>query len=299
LEQLADRALVPRKYAAGNHLQIVVLPAQRGRAGGGKDVKPRTPVNWLDLIAVALMVVAVVFIASISSPFYKWLLLAAILSAIYGWATHQRDLVAAACLFPPLYLLGFWANYGITLATPHTIDDVLARMDHGAGIAVWHWCRTHPACRFVLMPVYYGLGVVMLVGITFTPRRKELVRAMLIGAIAGLICYYLFPAVGPIWVRTPGAIRNCMPSLHLTWALLLWIYSSKSLRIPMFLFALLTAAASMGLGEHYAIDLVAALPFTAAICVLARFPIERIWRRPFSSSETESGTGSISLTPDS
>ncbi len=77
--------------------------------------------------------------------------------------------------------------------------------------------------------------------------------------------------MGPAHIKTiQTSVRDCMPSLHLAWALLLWIYSGRWLRIPMLIFAVLTAAATVGLGEHYAIDLVAALPFTWAVCAVAQ-----------------------------
>lgn len=252
--------------------------------------------NLLDRFALVIVAVAALFLASVSSPFYKWLLAAALLAALYGRATRQRDLIVAAILTPPLYLLGWITSFAVPLVTLRTIDGTLAAFDHGTGIAVWHWCLAHPACYLVLKPVYYGLGVAIIAGLTFTSRRQELIRALLVGSVAGLFCYFLFPAVGPIWVGQPGAIRNCMPSLHLTWALLLWFYSPKVLRLPWLLFGILTAVAALGLGEHYAIDLVAALPFTAAVCALARFPFARIKQRAISPSESE--IGSSFNTPD-
>lgn len=219
----------------------------------------------LDRFAIGFIAISVVLIWIVSSPFYRWLMLAAVLSAAYGFLTNQKDLVAAACLTPPLYLMGWYVNYAISQVTPNTIDAALARLDHGFGVAVWHWCAAHPAALLVLHPVYYGLGIAIMAGITFTDRRQQLIRALLIGAVLGLLCYYLFPAVGPIWVGTPNAIRNCMPSLHLTWALLIWIFASRRARWPMLAFLILTAVATMGLGEHYFIDLVAAVPFTTLV----------------------------------
>src|ERR1039458_1694808 len=67
-----------------------------------------------------------------------------------------------------------------------------------------------------------------------------------------------------------------MPSLHLTGALLLWIHASPRMRIPMLIFAILTAPAALGRGEHYAVDLLAALPFTAVVSVAARRSLR--WR---------------------
>ena len=58
--------------------------------------------------------------------------------------------------------------------------------------------------------------------------------------------------------------RNCMPSLHLGGALLVWWNSRfwpRWGRILALLFALATALATMALGEHYLADLIVAFPF--------------------------------------
>jgi hypothetical protein len=59
-----------------------------------------------------------------------------------------------------------------------------------------------------------------------------------------------------------------MPSLHFAWPLLLW-WSSRHLarvwRVSLLVFVLLTAFATVGLGEHYLFDLVVAFPFARMI----------------------------------
>jgi len=257
------------------------------------------PLSGLDKVAVFAIAISVGFIAIVaSSPFSRGLLAGAVVMAIYGYLSDQTDLIAIAPALPGFGLIAWWGNYGVYLLTPRTLDATLLRLDHGVGVTVFAWVTTRPAIHSALVAVYVGLGLAGGIAICSSPRRAELVRACVIAAALAPIFYFLFPAVGPRWIGQPAA-RDCVPSLHWTWSLLFLIYSSRRMMLPMAIFAFLTAAATMGLGEHYAIDLVAALPFTAAICVLARFPIERIWRRPFRSSETESGTGSISLTPDS
>jgi hypothetical protein len=69
-------------------------------------------------------------------------------------------------------------------------------------------------------------------------------------------------------LQIPEGPRNAMPSLHLACALLVW-WNSRTWRLwgraLAGLFLALTALATMGLGEHYFIDLVVALPFTVAM----------------------------------
>jgi hypothetical protein len=110
-------------------------------------------------------------------------------------------------------------------------------------------------------------------------------RFFLIAAILGYTSYFIFPAVGPIYIfgdhypysvpalplmRTyaPAAARNSMPSLHFAWALLLWINIPRKLKYARALFALysfLMVIATLGSGEHYFVDLVAALPFVCLV----------------------------------
>jgi membrane-associated phospholipid phosphatase len=61
--------------------------------------------------------------------------------------------------------------------------------------------------------------------------------------------------------------RNAVPSLHSAWALLIWWslrYSKNWMRGLATVFLALTLLATLGLGEHYPIDLVVALPFAVA-----------------------------------
>jgi hypothetical protein len=113
----------------------------------------------------------------------------------------------------------------------------------------------------------------------------------------GVIFYNLLPACGPFYLvgvmfpRTPPSVqqaavllsqvglfpgaRNAFPSLHMAWALLAWWYSkglSSWARSFFFMFVALTVLATLGLGEHYFIDLVAAFPF--ALLVEALFALQ-------------------------
>jgi hypothetical protein len=65
-----------------------------------------------------------------------------------------------------------------------------------------------------------------------------------------------------------GEPRNAMPSLHMSWALLLametWRMGRAWFRVGM-AFAFATALATLGVGGHYLIDLVVAVPFTVSV----------------------------------
>ncbi len=114
-------------------------------------------------------------------------------------------------------------------------------------------------------------------------------------AVLGYLLYFVFPASGPLYaagssfpgsphpfatlsqmhphaIALPGpAPRNAIPSLHVTWALLLWFncrpFSSTSRKLVL-MFVILTALATLGIGEHYLADLAVALPFAVAVQAL-------------------------------
>ena len=82
----------------------------------------------------------------------------------------------------------------------------------------------------------------------------------------------------------PRAARNCFPSLHFAWTLLTFWYSRgmhPAARGLLLALAGLTALSTLGLGEHYAIDLVAAVPFALWIEALfaAGLPLRAPRRR--------------------
>ena len=113
----------------------------------------------------------------------------------------------------------------------------------------------------------------------------------------GFACYWLIPAAGPRFTfpsypsQEPaisaqalyihGAFPNCVPSLHLTWALLSARYSRW--RGLMWTFVALTVASTLALGEHYAVDLIVAVPFTAVLVWL----VERPWALPLGTLRDE------------
>jgi len=121
-------------------------------------------------------------------------------------------------------------------------------------------------------------------------RPNRLLLAGLVAGIGGAICYQFVPAAGPVYLfptdffkhaqaASPmpslGLVpvdvtrpRNCVPSLHVAWVLLLYWYSQGSrswIRLMSIAFLLLTSISALGFGEHYAVDLVVALPFSLAI----------------------------------
>mgnify|MGYP003365058219 CR=1 FL=1 len=130
-----------------------------------------------------------------------------------------------------------------------------------------------------------------------SPRWAVALAALLLsGGIGGLL-YHFFPAAGPAFAFpgfpalpptsavSPAAApldvayaRNCMPSLHTTWALLIALNArglARSFRCFAALYLVATVLATLIFGQHYLIDLVVAVPFALAMQSLAEAMIAR------------------------
>ncbi|WP_083897705.1 phosphatase PAP2 family protein [Nocardia vinacea] len=160
--------------------------------------------------------------------------------------------------------------------------------------------------------VYFELPVAAIVVAAWQLRgvtagmwpRHYLVRTFLTLGVVGPLFYVVFPVVGPVlafgpegqgfeladvWPNIVPALpssvdsmpfdgitpRNCMPSLHTAWALSLFIHSRRGplwLRWGGAFWLVCTLVATLGLGAHYGVDLVAG----AALCLT----VESVLRDP-------------------
>ena len=80
-----------------------------------------------------------------------------------------------------------------------------------------------------------------------------------------------------ITIPAPG-LRNAIPSLHATWIFLVFWYARSLSLVEKGIAAVLvvlTLFATLGLGEHYFVDLVVALPFTVLILALTNALVKR------------------------
>jgi hypothetical protein len=127
--------------------------------------------------------------------------------------------------------------------------------------------------------------------------RGNLMAAFVVGGVCGFIFYQICPGLGPLYVfgsrfpahlPAPGQFnlslyqgagaRNAMPSMHMTWALLVWWSAWELTPAARFIatgFATLTFLATLGFGEHYLVDVIVAVPFALlieALCGLRREP---------------------------
>jgi hypothetical protein len=184
---------------------------------------------------------------------------------------------------------------------PRVFDPVVSALDGAFGqpsFLVGRVVDAHPALLTLMSFVYVLLPVMMAAVIALERRRlpaasHSMLRAILVAAVGGYALYQIYPVVGPeplLGSRFPwggplvsgserslvlprlGAPRNCVPSLHFTWALLLYWHGRRlggAARAGTALWLALTALATLATGQHYFVDLIVAVPFAALVDVLA------------------------------
>src|SRR5215467_3436406 len=174
-------------------------------------------------------------------------------------------------------ILGFALQALVIYLRPTTYDAQFLLLDRALRLdpmRVIAWITGHPYLGNFLGFMYEALPVVM-VFTWIVEQNRSLRRSMLLGGYLCFIFYLLFPAVGPgvyDWTtHTPAhgqmmLWRNCMPSMHFGWALLMARSAWKNwLAGFLWVFAALTAAATIVVGQHYFIDLIAAVPYVMMV----------------------------------
>jgi hypothetical protein len=160
----------------------------------------------------------------------------------------------------PLYLT--------TVFHPHTMDAALYRADLALGLnplPVYHFVMSIPWLKWLVFIIYFSIYVPFAIAYV-VERSPVLINVMVAAPIGAFVFYNLVPAVGPshalLGSFDASAARNCFPSMHLGWALLLaWNVERPWLKIGAWIFVTLTAFATIGIGEHYFVDLIVTVPF--------------------------------------
>jgi len=181
------------------------------------------------------------------------------------------DLIAAAAFFAYL-VVGAWILKNITSLTPTTLDPRLLSLDVALRfnpLELTHWTAARPEIYRALFVAYCLISPLMAIvwGIEQEPR---LAKALALAGSFCFLCYRILPAVGPAvyhWSRNQagGSPRNCVPSMHMAIALLLCANARRpSLRAVTCIYAFIVVVSSLAIGEHYLVDLLAAVPYAAA-----------------------------------
>jgi hypothetical protein len=225
-------------------------------------------------------------------------------------AERQRVL---AVLLPACLVLGsiplifFFLLLTIRLR-PYTYDAIAYAADGTLGtqlsFAVGRLFAAAPVLATISLLVYCTLPIAFMVLLVLHVRGQgppvyDLLPGFLCVAVCGFLTYLIFPITGPLFVfgdsfpnsppataavlagplEVPEVPRNCMPSLHTAWALLLWWHSRGlrwELRIAAAFWLGFTILATLGFGAHYAFDVIVAFPSTLA-CRAACMKSPRRW----------------------
>jgi hypothetical protein len=159
------------------------------------------------------------------------------------------------------------------------IDQQLGQPSFFAGMLFYHVPELGQLCAIIYgeLPLFLALTLVL-------RRERRILHTFVVIGVTGYILYNLLPVAGPrfAFAGWPGRIpdlteslrhaapapavpRNCMPSLHTAWIVYCALQMRGVWRFVASLWVAGTLLATLGLGLHYAVDLVAALPFLAAV----------------------------------
>lgn len=184
------------------------------------------------------------------------------------------------------------------LVRPLTFDGFVFEAQRGFGLSLERpligLFAAAPAVKWASFTVYLALlaalAVVHGLQLRRDARRATTLPAFLLAGVVGYALYFVFPLAGPAFalsgvmdggawalpagvMRPPPVPRNCMPSLHTTWALLIFFQARElgpRVRAVAGVFLLGTLLATLGLGFHYVVDLVIAAPFAVLVDAAVR-----------------------------
>jgi hypothetical protein len=197
-----------------------------------------------------------------------------ILAALFRDNNRQRyrDLFTALLLF--VYFRTGAAICVVYLKLP-TVDPTLLRIDRAMRLDPIIAAQTHHQIMGILNFTYNMLPL-MIAFAWIAEQNVTLRRAILIGGLGAWITYYLCPATGPgfydwsLRAAFAHSLRNCMPSMHWTWALLLAVNArSRATKTIFWIYQGLVAVSTIALGQHYFIDLIAAIPYALFVQLAA------------------------------
>ncbi|MGA7079115.1 MAG: phosphatase PAP2 family protein [Terriglobales bacterium] len=214
-----------------------------------------------------------------------------------GEPAAYRALLPAAVL--AFFVLA--SQYSLNMASllhRNTYDLYAFAFDGSLGFepsfALGRFLNSHPYLFPFMKVSYEGILLAMAALYAGFMRRRdkpiwEIIEVLFASAMVGYAFFSIFPVCGPRYAfgrdfpdlvvpyasfhrlalaKVPVSWlfpRNGVPSLHLTWALLIWL-NTRSLprwaRWAAWALVLATVFDTLASGEHYLFDLVVALPFT-------------------------------------
>ena len=219
-------------------------------------------------------------------------------------------LLTALLVLGSIPLIFFFLTLTIQLH-PTTLDAVAYAADGTLGTQVTfvlgRLFASVPALAMVPGVVYVTLPLAFVVIVVLHLRESgppvlEVLPTFLAVAVSGFCIYNFFPVVGPLYafegvyphaappvadvlaapLAVPEVPRNCMPSLHTAWALVIFWQArplARWVRVMAGVYLAFTVLATVGYGAHYVFDLVVAFPSTLAcqaLCMLVPPSVNRL-----------------------
>jgi hypothetical protein len=213
----------------------------------------------------------------------------------------ERGGFVALTMLTPMFSLAFASSIGLPGVLHGRIYDALvlrfdrlAAFGHLPPVVVGQWLVRHrwvAACASFCYWAPQPLNILVYVAERRRRSPRDLVTTLAICGFSGLALFSFFPVVGPGYVLpgfpfvASGALpvigtfpvdvpRNCMPSLHMTEAIIVgvhvWRFAEARWRALAIVNFGLTVVATLGFGYHYLADLVAAFPFAYAVLGASR-----------------------------
>jgi len=236
----------------------------------------------------------------------------AVLGARTIWARNQDRALFLYAFLPAVlfvasdYMASTLLDY-TEILHPKTFDLYLYSVDSslrvqfsfllGQMFARFQWFRFTGLLFYIALPL--PLALVYAAHLRLKDKKAfPVMLAFLVTGPIGVLFYNMVPACGPVhvfgqnfpWhplstsqathmvletIPLKGA-RNAIPSLHMAWVLLAW-WNSKALsrwiRVIALAFVIFTVLATLGIGEHYFVDLVVAFPFALMVQALCLYPL--------------------------
>jgi hypothetical protein len=181
--------------------------------------------------------------------------------------SYFRDF-GAASVVPICAYLTHPALYLTYVVKMRSCDILLYRFDQTLGfqpsILMARFFISWPIFQYISRIVYVGLPAIICVLYVVIPAAGPI---FLLGAN-----FPMHPpsplGINPHQLAVKDAYFNAMPSLHMTWVILLWWNTSSSrfwIRCLTGFTLAFTVCATLGFGEHYLIDLAVAFPFALTV----------------------------------
>jgi len=216
---------------------------------------------------------------------------------------NPRDRNMQGLFFSTLFLILviFVDDVALTIATHATsirYDEYVFFIDRAFGspaFVMGSLFQSYPWFREISYIPYALVSSACLIVVAarfFLLRFEEgvrCVRTVFLSCLLAYPLYIVFPVAGPQYAFrsfpnsvptnfTPHvvhlqALPNCVPSVHMTLAIMVMVFSKEWQigRVLGALFVLLTVSATMGLGEHYLFDLIVAVPYSALMIYLGGY----------------------------